>query len=174
MPHIGKQRNLYKDSSRKVEEFIKDPRFIARMAKINSIPIERRYDIPYSKDGTRVFIDRHLNCKYDGKDISKFIRVHEVAEKTLLDLFPDMNYQKAHHIATHIERKKVEEAGLNWDKYCKHLDPYIKAVSKEKLEIVPKDLDLEPYKDEKDTKLLQSLMKKEKSLKECIMSLNNA
>ena len=63
---------------------------------------------------------------------------------------------------------------MNWDKYCKHLDPYIKAVSKEKLEIVPKDLDLEPYKDEKDTKLLQSLMKKEKSLKECIMSLNNA
>jgi hypothetical protein len=173
MPHIGKQRNLYKDSSKKVEEFIKDPRFIARMAKLNSTPIDRRYDIPYlggySKDGSKVYFDRHFVSKFDGVDISKFIKVHEVSEKALLDLFPDMNYQKAHHIATHLERQKVEAAGLNWDKYCKYLEPYIKEVSKEKLQTVPKDLDLEPYKDEKDTKLLQSLMKKEKSLKESVM-----
>lgn len=156
---------------------ILDPRFVARMAKANSIPIIRKFDIPYlggySKDGKKIYIDRHLNCKYKGRDISKFIRIHEVAEKAALDLF-GLKYQQAHaDIANHLERKAVEAEGLDWVEYCEFLDPFIKAVSHEHLDLVPKDLDLEPYKDEKDKKLIKTIQNKivKESLQETKISL---
>jgi hypothetical protein len=162
MPHIT-HRKTSAIPNAEIKNIMTNPRLVARVAKAPSIPIVRKYDIPYlggySEDGSKVYIDRHLNCRYKGKDISKFIRIHEVAEKAALDIF-NLTYQQAHKIANHIERQAVEKAGLDWIEYCNHLDPFIKQVSKEHIQLVPGDLDLTPYKDEKDKKLLASLKSK--------------
>ena len=162
MPHISHRKTSPKPSAQ-IKEIMMDPRFIARVAKASSTPIIKKYDIPYlggySNDGKKVYIDRHLNCRFKGKDISKFIRVHEVSEKAALDLF-GLDYQHAHKVANHVEKQAVEKEGLNWIQYCDHLDPYIKQVSKEHLNSIPHDLDLTPYEDEKDRRLLSTLGKK--------------
>ena len=63
---IRKQK-IYKDGSKEVEKFIKDPRFIARMAKLNSIPVIDKYDVPYlcgyAKNAKKIYFDRHLKVK---------------------------------------------------------------------------------------------------------------
>ena len=176
MAHIT-HRKTPATPSLQIRKILSDPRFVARVAKAAAVPIIRKYDIPYlggySSDGKRVYIDRHLNLRYKGKDISKFIRMHEVAEKAALDIF-ELDYQHAHKVANHVERQAVEKAGLKWIEYCDHLDPFIKEVSKEHIESVPHDLDLTPYKDEHDKKLLKSLQSKineENGLQESKISL---
>jgi hypothetical protein len=159
-------KKLLKVISARAKKLVSDPKFKARMASINSIPIIKKYDIPYlagySVDGKTVYIDRHLKTEWKGEDLSKFLRLHEITEKTLLDI-DGLTYQEAHHIATHYERMAVEKAGLNWNEYTKYLDPFIKKVHHEHLYVVPKNLALTPYKDEHEKKLLNSLMAKEKS-----------
>jgi len=158
-----KNPKLIKVLTKRARQLMNDNRFKVRMATINRVPINKKFDIPYlagySKDGKTVYIDRHLKTIFQGVDISQFLRIHEIAEKTLLDL-DHLTYQEAHHIATHLERMAVEKVGLNWEKYTKFLEPYIKRVHGEDLKIVPKDLDLEPYADEHDP-ILRNLMKKE-------------
>ena len=172
---IRKQK-IYKDGSKEVEKFIKDPRFIARMAKLNSIPVIDKYDVPYlcgyAKNAKKIYFDRHLKVKMKGHDLTKFLKIHEYSEKALLDIF-GLDYQQAHHIATHLERRAVEDAGINWNDYADYLEPYIKEVSREKLKVVPPDLDFEPYADEKDNKLLSSLqgLEKKETLHETKISL---
>lgn len=176
MPHITHRKTSAMPNA-EIKNIMTNPRLVARVAKAPSIPIVRKYDIPYlggySEDGSKVYIDRHLNCRYKGKDISKFIRIHEVTEKAALDIF-NLTYQQAHKVANYMERQAVEKAGLDWIKYCDHLDPFIKQVSKEHIQLVPGDLDLTPYKDEKDRKLLKSLQNKlneENGLQETKISL---
>jgi hypothetical protein len=156
-------KKIIKLSSKRVLQLTSDPRFKVRMAKINSVTNNKSYDIPYlagySKDAKTIYIDRHLNTEFQGVDISKILRIHEVSEKALLDI-GGLKYQEAHHIATHLERMAVEKAGLDWRKYSKYLDPYIKRVHHEDLKVVPKNLDLEPYADEKDRMVLSALMRK--------------
>jgi hypothetical protein len=167
---IGSKK-LLKVISARAKKLVSDPKFKARMASINSIPIIKKYDIPYlagySVDGKTVYIDRHLKTEWKGEDLSKFLRLHEITEKTLLDI-GGLTYQEAHHIATHYERMAVEKAGLNWNEYTKYLDPFIKKVHHEHLDIVPKNLDLTPYKDEHEKKLLTNLMAKEKSVNKTV------
>ena len=43
---VTKQKIL-KDGSKIVAKFTKDPKFIARMAKLKSIPVNKKYDVPY-------------------------------------------------------------------------------------------------------------------------------
>jgi hypothetical protein len=132
------------------------------MAKVNTIPIINKYDVPYlggySQDGTKVYIDRHLDTNMNGKDISRFIRIHEVAEKALIDLF-DLDYQTAHHIALHIEHQAVKASNIDWNRYSRFLNPYIKKVSND-LQRIPPDLDITPYKDENDRTKLKALLPK--------------
>jgi len=157
-------KNVPKILSKKAKEMMNDDKFKARMARCHLTPINRNYDIPYlagySKDGKTVYIDKHLKTKWNGVDLSPFLRIHECAEKAILDL-DHLTYQEAHHVATHLERMAVEKAGLSWKEYSAYLDPYIKKVHYEHLDKVPKDLDLEPYADEHDKKVLTALMSKE-------------
>jgi hypothetical protein len=174
MPKLFKNRKLITDN--KANKFLKDPRFIARLAKLKSIPVIYKYDVPYlcgySKDAKTIYFDKHLKYKMRGHDLTPFLKIHEYTEKALLDIF-GMDYQQAHHIATHQERKAVEEAGIKWSEYDEFLKPQIKEVWHEDLKLVPPDLDLEPYKDEKDKKVLRPLMAKEKSEKKSLKkSLN--
>ena len=44
--------------------------------------------------------------------------------------------------------------GIQWRSYDKSMQKYIKQIGDERLERVPKDLDLKPYRDEHDHDLL--------------------
>jgi len=143
--------DLPKIHSFKVHKMLTDPKFKKRMGE--SVSIVKKYDVPYiagySKDGKTIYVDRHLETEFEGKDIIKYLVVHEKTEKALLDLF-NLKYQQAHHIALHVERQIVEKDGINWDAYSKFIDKYKKNLGHEDLSHSPKDLDLEPYEDEKD------------------------
>lgn len=175
MPKFGTGRKhvLTKREAGELKRYTSDPRFIARMAQMNSIPVIRKFDIPYlcgySKDAGKIYFDRHFNSKFAGRDITKFLKIHEYSEKAFIDFF-GLNYEKAHKFATNLEREAVRAAGLNWEKYTEHLDPYIKNVEHEKLNSVPKDLDLTPYRDERDSRILSQLVGKS-HLKETKISL---
>ena len=171
----GRKHILTKKETVELRKCTSDPRFRARMAQVNSIPVIRKYDIPYlcgySKDARKIYFDRNFNSKFNGKDITKFLKIHEYSEKALIDFF-DLDYEKAHKFATNFEREAVRAAGINWEKYTDHLDPYIKQVEHEQIKSVPKDLDLTPYKDEHDYKLIKQMLAREKkSLQETKISL---
>ena len=129
--------------------------------------VSREYDIPYiagySKDGHTVFIDRHLPHSF--RWLTKTVRVdpflltHEIVEKALLDELR-LHYLHAHQIATRAERDAVKAAGVSWWVYQRFMKKYEKPIEVEKLVRVPPNLDLTPYKDEKDFGLLRRLVRK--------------
>lgn len=131
--------------------------------------VDRGYDIPYiagySEDGRTVFIDRHLPKSF--RWLTKTVRVdpflitHGVVEKALLDELR-LHYLYAHQIAVRAERDAVKAAGVSWWA-CQHfMKKYERPIEEENLVRVPADLDLTPYRDEKDLGLLRRLVNKEK------------
>jgi hypothetical protein len=128
-----------------------DPRVLKRVE--SRVHIDQDHDIPYvagySKDGKTIYIDRHFPLTMGKTNIKPFILTHEMTEKALIDFY-HLDYEQAHHLATHAERMHADEEGLDWKKYTAHCEKYFKPLEHEKLEKVPADLDLTPYKDEKD------------------------
>src|SRR5438093_5089011 len=130
--------------------------------------VNREYDIPYiagySVDGHTVFIDRHLPRTF--RWLTKTVRVepflltHEIVEKALLDELR-LHYLHAHQIATRAERDAVKAAGVSWWVYQRFMKQHEKQIEEEKLVRVPRDLDLTPYRDEKDFGLLQRLARRQ-------------
>lgn len=151
----------------KMKELTEDPRFKARLAKIYSIPINKHYDIPFvsavNEDGSVVYIDRHFNSILNTRDISRFIKVHEIVEKAILDLF-DVEYKVAHQVALHYEQIAVETAGIKWQDYCTHNKLYAKQL--QEVATLPADIDLVPYiTDPNEVKQMRSRMVKETKVK---------
>jgi hypothetical protein len=160
MPRV-KQSSILKIHSSRVKRMLNDRRFKRRMAMASRVRVDRSYDVPYvagySDDAKTVYIDRHLKTKMDSMDVERLIVTHELVEKALLDLF-NITYQQAHHIATYVEHERVVKSGVNWRAYTKFLDPQMKLIGSEKVKKIPKDLDLEPYEEEKDFELLKRMM----------------
>jgi hypothetical protein len=131
--------------------------------------VNRSYDIPYlagySKDGSTVFIDRHLprtlRVLTRKVRIDPFLMTHEIVEKALLDELR-LHYLHAHQIAVRAERDAVKAAGLSWWAYQSVMKGYAKPIEEEKLQRVPASLDLTPYRDEKDFSVLERLVKQKK------------
>ena len=117
------------------------------------------YDIPYiagySKDGKKLFFDRHLPesvvLELDGhkREIAprEFLCRHENLEKVIIDTL-DWGYFPAHAAATAWEKRGVlERLGPQWwMPYTHMMDGYAKADEHEKVTKVPKDLDMTPYR----------------------------
>jgi hypothetical protein len=131
--------------------------------------ITRAYDIPYiagySEDGKTVFIDRHLPRSFrwllKTVRVEPFLLTHEIVEKALLDELR-LHYLHAHQIAVRAERDAVKAAGVSWRTYQSFMKKHEKPIEEERLIRVPRDLDLTPYRDEKDFGLLQRLVRKQK------------
>ncbi len=127
--------------------------------------IDRRHDIPYlagySRDGKTIYIDRHMpnTMKYDGREIAtdRYLILHEEVEKTLIDQL-NLHYLHAHQIASRAEQAAVRAAGIRWRDYDRFMQRYVKHIGDEKLEKVPPDLDLKPYRDEHDYELVQRML----------------
>jgi hypothetical protein len=94
----------------------------------------------------------------DGTDISKFIVIRERAEKAALATLK-LRYHDANKIATYLEHKAVQAAGISWKTYSDLLYPYIRKTDKLTVRRVPKDLDLQPYRDEHDVKHIAAMKK---------------
>lgn len=118
--------------------------------------IDRTYDLPYlggtSKDGTTVYLDRHLpeQLKYhcDGNhkefDPTPFLCAHERFERAAMDCL-GWGYSHAHAAATAFERRQVIQAGHSWSDYQKCMEHLAKCDEHEALQKVPPDLDMRPY-----------------------------
>jgi len=132
--------------------------------------VNRDYDIPYiagySRDGHTVFIDRHLPKSF--RWLMKIVRVepflltHEIVEKALLDELR-LHYLHAHQIAQRAERDAVKAAGFSWWAYQRFMKQHEKSIEEEKLIKVPAELDLTPYRDERDFALLRRLVQRVRS-----------
>jgi hypothetical protein len=132
--------------------------------------VNRDYDIPYiagySRDGHTVFIDRHLPKSFrwlmKTVRVEPFLLTHEIVEKALLDELR-LHYLHAHQIAQRAERDAVKAAGVSWWAYQRFMKQQEKPIEEEKLVKVPAELDLTPYRDEKDFALLRRLVQKERA-----------
>ncbi len=128
--------------------------------------LDRTWDIPYlagySNDFKKIFIDRHLpkylETSYGKYDVDPFLILHESVEKALLDEL-GLHYQHAHQIALRAEEAAVRAAGIKWKDYDNFMQTYIKSAGHENLKKIPPDLDIKPYHDEKDTKILREMQK---------------
>src|SRR5918912_258374 len=131
--------------------------------------VDHSYDIPYiagySKDARTIYIDRHLPRTFRSWTsrvyVTPFLLTHEIVEKALLDEL-GLHYLHAHQIAIRSERAAVEAAGVSWRTYEGFMKKHEKQIEREALQRVPADLDLTPYRDEKDFKLLRQLVAKER------------
>ncbi len=125
--------------------------------------LDRRHDVPYlagySSDGKTIFIDKDLPRSFllRGKrvQIDRYLILHESIEKTLLDRL-GLRYQHAHQIALRAEEAAVRAKGISWEAYDRFMQKYIKEAD-DNLERLPKNLDIKPYRDERDFKLLRRM-----------------
>lgn len=142
-----------------VQNLLKTKKFqdlIQRPIKLNynfHVP----YLCGYSRDGKTVYIDKDLKryFKYKGKtyDAVDFLLVHEYVEWVLIQYY-GIEYKKAHHITTHVEYLALHRAGVSWTVYTKFLKPQIKTAYHASIKNLPRDLDLRPYEDEHERKIL--------------------
>jgi hypothetical protein len=123
-----------------------------------------RYIAGYSRDARTIYIDRHLPRSFRSWTsrvyVTPFLVTHETVEKALLDEL-DLHYLHAHQIGLRTERAAVEAAGVSWRTYEGFMKKHEKQIEEEKLQRVPRDLDLTPYRDMKDFQLLQNLVSRE-------------
>lgn len=136
-------------------------------AILKKIKLDRNHDIPYlagySTDHKTIYIDKDLPESFkdaSGKEheTDKFLILHESTEKALLDMW-EIHYQYAHQIALRAEEAAVRAAGIRWKDYDGFMQKQIKIADTKELTKVPKNLDLKPYFDEKDTKLIAKMKK---------------
>ena len=136
----------------------------AVQAILRRTKLDRTHDSPYlagySQDARTIYIDRHLpkSFKTGGRrvGIDRFLILHEAVEKTLLDAL-GLHYQHAHQIALRAEEAAVNAAGISWREYNQFMQRYIKDAEDEKLQRIPIDLDIKPYRDEHDFQLIKSI-----------------
>jgi len=126
--------------------------------------IDRDHDIPYlagySLDGKRIYIDRHLPPSFAFRRreirVDRYLLLHEEVEKALIDQL-GLHYQHAHQIATRAEEAAVRADGISWRAYDRFMQQYVKTIGDERLEKLPDDLDLKPYRDEHDYDLIRRM-----------------
>ena len=145
-----------------VSSFMMDRALEAVVRQISKL--DRNHDIPYlagySKDGKTIYIDRHMPKSFSFRrrrvKTDRFLILHEAVEKTLMDHL-GLRYLHAHQIATRAEQAAVRAAGISWDAYDRFMRMYVKSIGDERLGKVPRDLDLKPYRDERDNEVLRRI-----------------
>jgi len=130
-------------------------------AIMHRIHVDCGHDIPYlagySHDGRTIYLDRHLPKTFTSRgrrvNVTRFLVLHEAVEKSLLMML-GLHYQHAHQIALRAEEAAVNAAGVSWRDYDRFMQDYIKEAGDESLSRLPLDLDIKPYRDEHDQRLL--------------------
>ncbi len=133
---------------------------------LKDVKLDRTWDIPYlagySRDAKTIYIDRHLPKSFETRRrrifVDQYLILHEAVEKSLLDEL-GLVYQHAHQIALRAEEAAVRAAGISWREYDRFMQKYIKVVGDERLKRIPPHLDIKPYHDEHDTKILLAMQR---------------
>lgn len=140
---------------------------------VSSAVHDYRFCVPYlcgyNTTGTVIYFDSHIPDDILQK-YKKYLIVHEATEKAFLEYYKSdllgLNkrglgitnlYESGHRFATTEEKAVLEQDGYDWKEYSNTLAPFIHKADKEKLTSVPLDLDLEPYQDEHDKKILNEI-----------------
>ncbi len=135
-------------------------------AFMQDVEVNYDYDIPYvagyNVKGTVVYIDKDLPKGYKQKNgknvqVEKYLVLHECVEKALLQRFKNLIYETSHQLALRLEQAAVQGDGVDWKEYNDFFVKWIKKCGDEKIQNAPSDLDLTPYVDEEDTKVLDNL-----------------
>lgn len=144
------------DLAKSVDLMLKDWRIVTGV----DVP----YCMGYSEDGTTIYVDRDVPEFYiePGQQPLAVWRgsgfVHESFEKTILEKYGNEHYQGAHTFATYWENAYVRSRGLDPDKYEAWWKPIIAKIGARKsYPRVPADLDLTPYHDSGDAKLIERM-----------------
>jgi hypothetical protein len=132
-------------------------------AILKSTRLDRSHDVPYlagySRDGKTIYIDKDLPRSFRAGStrisVDRFLILHEAVEKTLLDAL-GLRYQHAHQIALRAEQAAVRAAGIPWREYDRFMARYIKEAD-DVIDRLPPDLDIKPYRDEHDVRLLRRM-----------------
>jgi hypothetical protein len=158
-------------NSQALDRLLKNQNVLAELFQYREI--DESFDIPYlggySEDGRTIYFDRHLpktiKLKRDSTIVEfnpvEILQLHESFEKTLIDVL-HLDYAQAHKAATAYERRGLlTRYGPGWwDPYQSMMEKYIKADEHEKLQKLPKDLDMLPYLSPPvDRKLLAHMQK---------------
>ena len=121
-----------------------------------------RFDIPYvagsDESGSVYFIDKRVPKTAMGMELWVPLTIHETVEKSLRTQLK-LEYLLAHQIALRIERQVVEAKGWDWEKYDKIMQHLIREDEHEQIKHCPYNLDLGPYRDEKDFALIEAIEK---------------
>ena len=128
------------------------------------VKLNRDFNVPglagSSLDSKTVYIDKRVPEGYDDVKTDKYLLVHEVTEKTLMDKL-GFSYPHAHDIALHAEKRAVERDGIDWDKYNSFMQHWIKEIGENvPKELQPTDLDSDKLKHHKTIKQILSGLKK--------------
>lgn len=123
--------------------------------------LDRSHQVPYlagySVDDRVVYIDERLPAELAGVEVAKYLTVHEEVEKDLIDKF-GFDYLTAHECATAAEHEHLRQDGHDVAKYEAALKPYIEQYQKTfDAARVPRDLDLTPYEDSGDERILRRI-----------------
>ncbi len=161
-------------SGEMLDRVMNNPQVQERLYRLREIITD--FDMPYvggySKDGRKIYIDRHLPeeiiLERDGvkKPCRPIIFLaeplgHEPVEWSVMDAL-GWSYGQAHAgPATGSERRKVlMYLGPGWwIPYQKAIGKYVKADAHEKIKKVPKDYDFRPMLYEHDTALIEHMKK---------------
>jgi hypothetical protein len=162
MPARREDQKKLRTPEWQVSSFMMDRALEAVVRQIRKL--DRNHDIPYlagySRNGKTIYIDRHMPKSFShGRrriKTDRFLILHEAVEKTLMDHL-GLRYLHAHQIATRAEQAAVRAAGISWDAYDRFMRKYVKSIGDKRLSNVPRDLDLKPYRDERDNALLRRI-----------------
>jgi hypothetical protein len=163
---------------------------VEKMMRRRMVVVAHGFDIPYlagySKDGSKIYIDRDLSpWDYDGRIVGadRFLKLHEQVEKALIDAIADAKghdllvllaclrmkspsdqiYYHCHGVATCVELYAVEQAfgRAGVAAYNRFMRGQVKDAEDERIRRVPSDLDLTPYRgsDEQDRRLRAAMKK---------------
>lgn len=155
------------------DDWVLNPKNVSMMVDglLKIVKVDRTYDIPYlagySTDGTTVYLDKDIDkMMIDNNyvDVDRFFVIHEVVEKALLlwleklDLTIKGRYMLTHQLAYLTEIQAVKLAGINTDSYMQFCDKQVEKAAKKTIKNVPKDLDIQPYKDQKDYETIKKMV----------------
>jgi hypothetical protein len=162
MPARREARKKLRTPEWQVSSFMMDRALEAVVRQV--CKLDRNHDIPYlagySKNAKTIYIDRHMPKSFMFRrrriKTDRFLILHEAVEKTLMDHL-GLRYLHAHQIATRAEQAAVRAAGISWDAYDRFMRMYVKSIGDKRLSKVPRDLDLKPYRDERDNELLRRI-----------------
>lgn len=126
-----------------VEHLLDDPQVFNYLRRPYTVITDKKIPLTggSSKDGKRYYLDSDLPKKFHAT-----VLWHERFEKALRAV-KGMSYDRAHNLATALERMKVEAMRRDWSAYKREIASIVRANEKEAPHKMPEGFDTGPYQE---------------------------